>query len=133
MRLGGCRVGAAIPVSDMARAREFYETRLGLTPATDHEPENNVTYLCGGGTVVHVFTTPHAGTSRATVAGWEVDDIERIVDELTADGVVFEQYDGAVNGIMDIEGNYPSKGRGERAAWFRDSEGNMLGIAEVVR
>ena len=52
---------------------------------------------------------------------------------MSARGVVFEQYDGAVNGIMDIEGNYPSKGRGERAAWFRDSEGNMLGIAEVVR
>jgi len=37
-----------------------------------------------------------------------------------------------VNGIVEVEGNYPSKGRGERAAWFRDSEGNLLGIAEVV-
>jgi hypothetical protein len=44
-----------------------------------------------------------------------------------------EEYDGAVNGIMDIEGNYPSKGRGERAVWFCDCEGNLLGIAEVVR
>lgn len=47
--------------------------------------------------------------------------------------MVFEEYDSAVDGIMDIEGNYPSKGRGERAAWFRDSEGNMLGVSEVVR
>jgi hypothetical protein len=65
--------------------------------------------------------------------GFYVDDIEAAVADLRARGVVFEQYDGAVNGIMDIEGNYPSKGRAERAAWFRDSEGNMLGVAEVVR
>src|ERR1700721_959222 len=62
-----------------------------------------------------------------------VDDIEAAVAGLRARGVVFERYDGTVNGIMDIEGNYPSKGHGERAAWFRDSEGNMLGIAEVTR
>jgi len=128
MRLGGCRVGAAIPVSDMVRAREFYETRLGLTPATDHEPENNVTYLCGGGTVVHVFTTPNAGTSRATVAGWEVDDIERIVDELTADGVVFEQYDG--DGIhTDARGIATFPGD-NRVAYFTDPDGNILSIAQ---
>ncbi|WIV53016.1 hypothetical protein QP939_29295 [Amycolatopsis nalaikhensis] len=65
--------------------------------------------------------------------GFYVDDIEAAVAELRARGVVFEEYEGCVNGIMDIRGNYPSKGRGERAAWFRDCEGNMLGIAEVVR
>lgn len=65
--------------------------------------------------------------------GFYVDDIEAAVAELRARGVVFEHYAGAVNGIVDIEGNYPSKGRGERAAWFRDSEGNLLGIAEVLR
>jgi len=62
-----------------------------------------------------------------------VEDIEAAVASLRARGVVFEQYDGAVNGIMDIEGNYPSKGRGERAAWFRDSEGNIRGIGQAVR
>jgi catechol 2,3-dioxygenase-like lactoylglutathione lyase family enzyme len=46
--------------------------------------------------------------------------------------VVFEEYDGAVNGIMDIEGNYPGEGRGERAAWFRDSEGNLFAIGQVL-
>jgi hypothetical protein len=66
-----------------------------------------------------------------------VDDIEATVSELRARGVVFEEYDlpglRTVDGIADIEGNYPSKGTGERAAWFRDSEGNMLGIGELVR
>jgi hypothetical protein len=68
---------------------------------------------------------------------WEVDDIEATVRELRARGVVFEESDApglrTVDGIADIEGNYPSKGSGERAAWFRDSEGNMLGIGQPVR
>ncbi len=51
---------------------------------------------------------------------------------LRAGGVVFEEYDGAVNGIMDIDGNYPSKGTRERGAWFRDSEGNMLGMGQSL-
>jgi hypothetical protein len=69
--------------------------------------------------------------------GWEVEDIEATVRELRARGVVFEEYDlpglKTVNGIAEIEGNYPSKGRGERGAWFRDSEGNMLGIGQPIR
>jgi hypothetical protein len=65
--------------------------------------------------------------------GWEVADIDATVAALRARGVVFEEYDQpglkTVNGIADIEGNYPSKGTGERGAWFRDSEGNVLGLA----
>jgi hypothetical protein len=69
---------------------------------------------------------------------FEVEDIEAVVDELRGRGVVFEEYDlpglTTVNGIAEVEGNYPSKGgRGERAAWFRDSEGNMLGIGQPIR
>ena len=67
---------------------------------------------------------------------WEVDDIEATVRELRSRGVVFEEYDlpglKTVDGIAEIEGQYPSKGSGERGAWFRDSEGNMLGIGELV-
>ena len=69
--------------------------------------------------------------------GWEVEDIEVMVRELRARGVVFEEYDvpglKTVDGIADIEGNYPSKGSGERGAWFRDSEGNLLGIGQPLR
>jgi hypothetical protein len=69
--------------------------------------------------------------------GWEVEDIEATVRELRARGVVFEEYDfpglKTVEGIADIEGNYPSKGSGERGAWFRDGEGNMLGIGQPLR
>jgi hypothetical protein len=65
--------------------------------------------------------------------GWTVTDIEAVVAELRRRGVVFEEYDFTVNGIADIDGNYPSAGTGERGAWFRDSEGNLLGIGQPVR
>jgi catechol 2,3-dioxygenase-like lactoylglutathione lyase family enzyme len=128
MVLGNCRVGAAIAVSDMTRARAFYETALGLSPATDHEPADNVRYRCGEGTLVHVFTTPHAGTARSTVAGWEVGDIAGVVDELTARGVVFEQYDEPglktdARGIVTFAGD-------NRVAYFKDPDGNILSIAQ---
>ncbi len=68
--------------------------------------------------------------------GWEVDDIEATVSELRSRGGVFEEHDlpglKTIDGIAEIEGQYPSKGSGERGAWFRDSEGNMLGIGEPV-
>ena len=69
--------------------------------------------------------------------GWEVSDIEGVVADLASHGVAFEEVDAApgmktVNGIADIDGNYPSKGRGERGAWFRDSEGNLIGIGQVI-
>jgi hypothetical protein len=66
-----------------------------------------------------------------------VDDIEATVAQLRARGVGFEEYDlpglKTVNGIAEVTGNYPSRGGGERAAWFRDSEGNLLGIGQPMR
>jgi catechol 2,3-dioxygenase-like lactoylglutathione lyase family enzyme len=131
MGLAGCRVGAAIAVSDMARSREFYESVLGLVPATDHEPEDNVTYVCGGGTVVHVFTTPNAGTATSTVAGFEVADIEQMVDELAARGVVFEQYDG--DGIQTDARGIASFPGDNRVAYFKDPDANVLSLAQPGR
>ena len=68
---------------------------------------------------------------------WEVDDIEATLAALRARGVVFEEYDApglkTMNGVADIQGNYPSKGIGERGAWFRDSEGNLLSVGQPVR
>jgi hypothetical protein len=69
---------------------------------------------------------------------WEVDNIGAVVAELVGRGVVFEDYDlpglKTANGIAEVEGNYPSRGGvGERAAWFRDSEGNLLGIGQAKR
>jgi hypothetical protein len=68
----------------------------------------------------------------------EVDDLDTVVAELKRRGVVFEEVDlpglRTVDGVAEVEGNYPSKGgKGERAAWFRDSEGNLLGLAQPLR
>jgi hypothetical protein len=69
---------------------------------------------------------------------WEVDDLAAVVTELRLRGVVFEEVDlpdlRTVDGIAEVVGNYPSAGMvGERAAWFRDSEGNLLGIGQPMR
>jgi len=132
MSLSRYRVAAAIAVSDMGRAREFYEGKLGLSPATDHEPDDNRAYRCAEGTVIHVYLSPnHAGKSTATLAGWYVDDVERIVDELTSRGVTFERYDeGPI--ITDDKGIATFEG-GARVAYFKDPDGNMLSIARQPR
>ena len=68
---------------------------------------------------------------------WEVDDLDAVMAELRRRGVVFEEYDlpglRTVNGIVEISDNYASSGGvGERGAWFRDSEGNLLGLGQPL-
>ena len=121
------KVGAAVSVSDMARARAFYEGKLGLEVSIDSG--DNVQYRCAGGTVFHVYVSEYAGMSEATVAGWGVDDIERVVDELNEKGVVFEHYDQPgfstdEKGIVSFEG-------GAKVAYFRDPDGNTLSLAQA--
>ena len=127
--LSNARFEARIPTQDLVRARRWYAEKLGLEPV--EEREGGLRYEGAAG-VFCLFASAGASNGSFTQMSFYVDDIEATVAGLRARGVVFEEYDGVVNGIMDIEGNYPSKGRGERAAWFRDSEGNLLSIGEVV-
>jgi catechol 2,3-dioxygenase-like lactoylglutathione lyase family enzyme len=128
------KVASRLPAQDLRRARAFYAEKLGLEPV--EEREGGLRYVCHGGEFA-LFESAGAASGDHTQMGWEVADIETTVRELRARGVVFEEYDvpglRTIDGIADIEGNYPSKGTGERAAWFRDSEGNLLGIGEPVR
>ncbi len=132
MSLSEYKVVAGLAVSDMDRAREFYEGKLVLSPATDHEPDDNRAYRCGEGTVMHVYSSPeHAGKSTATLASWYVDDVESVVDELTSKGVVFERYDeGPI--ITDGKGIATFDG-GAKVAYFKDPDGNTLSIAQAPR
>ncbi|HKP77385.1 MAG TPA: VOC family protein [Longimicrobiaceae bacterium] len=128
-------VATRLPAQDLARARAFYAEKLGLEPV--EERPGGLRYRCGNSYFV-LFTSAGAPSGTHTQMGWEVDDIEATVAELRARGVVFEEYDlpglRTVGGIADIEGNYPSKGGiGERGAWFRDSEGNLLGVGQPLR
>jgi hypothetical protein len=90
-----------------------------------------------GGCEFALFQSSGRSAGTHTQMGFEVEDIESAVAELKARGVEFEDVDApglrTRDGIADIEGNYPSKhARGERGAWFRDSEGNMLGVGQLV-
>ena len=91
---------------------------------------DNVAYACGEGTMFHVYLSPdHAGKSTATLAGWGVDDIERLVDELGEKGVVFERLDeGPI--ITDDKGIASFEG-GAKVAYFKDPDGNTLSLAQA--
>lgn len=117
---------AYIPANDVARARRFYEGKLGLIPT--REIAGGVVYEFAGKTACFLYSTPNAGTSQASQAFWQVEDIEREVAELKARGVVFENYD--VPGEKSPSGVVTAGGA--RAAWFKDSEGNILAIIEYA-
>jgi catechol 2,3-dioxygenase-like lactoylglutathione lyase family enzyme len=124
-------VATRLPAQDLERARRFYSEKLGLEPV-DERP-GGLLYRCG--CEFALFQSGGASPGTFTQMGWEVDDIEATVSELKRRGVVFEEVDvpglETIDGIAKVEGNYPSKNSsGERAAWFRDSEGNMLGVGQ---
>ena len=128
------RVATRLPAQDLDRARRFYSEKLGLEPS--EERPGGLLYQPAQGAFA-LFESAGASTGQFTQMGWEVDDIEATVAELSERGVVFEEVDvpglETVGGIAEVEGNYPSKGgKGERAAWFRDSEGNMLGVGQPI-
>lgn len=122
--LSDLKVAATIPASDLSRAMRFYAEVLGLEPAV--VTPTGVYYRCKD-SWFFLYPTVYAGTARHTLLGWEAEDLESEVEELRARGVVFEEYDlpglKTVNGIAEMQG--------ERAAWFKDSEGNILSISKV--
>jgi catechol 2,3-dioxygenase-like lactoylglutathione lyase family enzyme len=131
--LQDARVATRLPAKNLDRARRFYSEKLWLEPA--EERPGGLLYHCASGSFV-LFASAGASRGTFTQMAFEVDDIEATVAELKRRGVVFEEVDvpglETVDGIAEVEGNYPSKGRGERGAWFRDSEGNMLGVGQPI-
>jgi catechol 2,3-dioxygenase-like lactoylglutathione lyase family enzyme len=115
---------ATIPVQDLDRARKFYAEKLGVKP--DSETPAGLVYRFKDSWFM-LFPSRGASTGSFTQGGWVTDDIEADVADLKARGLVFEEYDypdlKTVNGIADV-------GPG-RAAWFKDSEGNLLGLVQV--
>jgi catechol 2,3-dioxygenase-like lactoylglutathione lyase family enzyme len=127
-------VATRIPAQDLRRARRFYREKLGLEPA--EERPGGLLYRCAGGDFA-LFESSGTPSGAFTQMAWQVDDIEATVETLRGRGVVFEEYDApglaTVDGIAEVAGNYPSKGGvGERAAWFKDSEGNLLAIGQPI-
>jgi catechol 2,3-dioxygenase-like lactoylglutathione lyase family enzyme len=132
--LSDARVVTRIPVRDLTRARAFYADKLGLEPS--EERPGGLLYRGASGEFA-LFESAGASPGTFTQMAFDVDDIEAAVAELKRRGVVFEEVDlpglQTVDGIAEVAGNYPSKGGvGERAAWFRDLDGNMFGIAQAI-
>jgi len=115
---------AYIPVKNLQRAREFYEQKLGFTRG--REIAGGVHYDFGNGTACFMYPTPNAGTSRASQAFWQVDDVAREVAELKSRGVTFEEYD--MPGLKTKDSI--ATGGGAKTAWFKDTEGNILAIVQ---
>ena len=115
-----------IPAKDVTRARKFYEEKVGLVPR--NEIAGGVVYECGGGSWVFLYPTAGGGTSQASQAFWQVANIEAEVAELKARGVVFEDYN--LPGLKTV--NNIATGGGSKAAWFKDSEGNILAIVQTI-
>ena len=113
-----------IPAKDVARARKFYEQTLGFKPS--REIAGGVAYDFSDHTACFMYPTPNAGTSRASQAFWKVEDIEREVAELRSKGVTFEEYD--MPGMKTHNGIF--HGGGSKAAWFKDTEGNIMALIQ---
>ena len=123
--LQGFPMYSYIPVKEVARARAFYEEKLGLTPKS--ETAGGVVYEFAGGTACFLYPTPNAGTSQASQAFWQVQNIDQLVTKLKALGVVFEKYD-----MPDMDANNISTTGGAKAAWFKDTEGNIMAMIQDV-
>ena len=121
------RVGAAIPAQDIKRAREFYEQKLGLKPE-DEQQDGSVMYMIGE-TGFLLFPSMGKASGDHTQMALDVDDVESAARELKGKGVKLEEYDFPTfksnDGIVDL----PDGGKG---AWFKDTEGNLIGIGSLV-
>ncbi len=118
------QVTCMLPVKDLARAREFYERGLGLQ-AGGLKPDGKFVYRCGG-TELALFPKPEGTKAEHTAISFRVDDIAAAVPELKARGVRFADYD--LPGLKTVE--HVCVLGAEKAAWFEDTEGNILCLHE---
>jgi catechol 2,3-dioxygenase-like lactoylglutathione lyase family enzyme len=119
-------IAASLAAADLERARAWYAEKLGLEPTEVVDGELLV--YRSGMTHLSVYSTPSAGTARNTVAVWRVADLRSEVEALRARGVVFEDYD--FGDTRTVDGILADPDGGMLNAWFKDSEGNILGLAE---
>jgi predicted enzyme related to lactoylglutathione lyase len=120
--LNSATVTANIPAGDLRRARDFYAGKLGLTPSFEMEDVMMI-YKTDGGAVFSIYQTEYAGQAGHTIAQWHVEDVDAEVRDLKEKGVAFEQYD--MPGVQWQDNVASMEGMG-KAAWFKDSEGNIL-------
>jgi catechol 2,3-dioxygenase-like lactoylglutathione lyase family enzyme len=122
-----------LPAQDLDRARRFYRDKLGLEPV--EEREGGLRFICAG-TEFHLFSSSGAASGASTQMGFEVADLEAVIEDLRRRGVTFEAvevpgFEGEGEMVV-VPNNYPSKGSGELGAFFYDSEGNLLALGQAT-
>jgi catechol 2,3-dioxygenase-like lactoylglutathione lyase family enzyme len=124
--LANYKIGFNIPAADLTRSRQFYAEKLGLTPVA--ELPTRVVYECGGSSFALV-PSESAGKAPYSLLTWYVDDLAVEMAGLRSKGVEFEEYDlpwlKTMNGVANLDGN--------QLAWFKDSEGNLLALAQLSK
>ena len=123
--LSNSMVTATLPAKNIERAKKFYSDKLGFKPGETY-PDGSILYHCKGSAFL-LYPSEFAGTAKNTALGWQIDDVDKEVKDLRSKGVVFEDYDmpglKTVNGVATM-GDF-------KAAWFKDSEGNILSINQM--
>jgi catechol 2,3-dioxygenase-like lactoylglutathione lyase family enzyme len=126
----------ALPCKDLARAKAFYTEKLGLTPAAEGNG-GGLLFEAGEGKF-ELYESGSESNGSYTQMGWIVDDLHAKVAELKGRGVVFEEYDSpgfkTEGGIIELPESFPdADGQTELDAWFKDTEGNLIGLIQHVR
>ena len=123
--LNNSTITANLPAADLVRARAFYADKLGLTPSQEFEGVMLV-YRTAGGSAFSIYQTDFAGQAGHTLAQWHVEDVDAEVANLKSKGVAFEHYDDMPG--VEWNNDVASLGDMGKAAWFKDSENNILCI-----
>jgi len=119
-------VVATMPAVDIQRARRYYSDTLGLKPVQIPVPDGAL-FEAGKGSQIYLY---QRGQTKAdhTAATFTVENIEQVVDDLTLRGVIFEQYD---MGELKTDARGIATFGSSKSAWFKDSEGNILGLVSI--
>jgi catechol 2,3-dioxygenase-like lactoylglutathione lyase family enzyme len=126
--LGNTPLHPVLPASDLERAKRWYSEKLGLEPTTE-DNYGGAEYEIGGAMFL-VYQSEFAGTNKATAAGFRVEDFDSAIARLRAAGVEFEEVDFGEFGST-VDGVITMPGSSDKAAWFKDSEGNILSLSTI--
>ena len=120
---------ANVPVKDYERAKSWYQEKLGLTPSMDMGGGGGV--YSPGGVMFLLYQTEFAGTGKHTIGTFVVGDIDQAMTDLRSSGVVFEDYALGDKGPNTVNG-VDRDASGMAAAWFKDSEDNILALTQLA-
>lgn len=122
-------IAPTLPASDIERAKRWYKEKLGLTPNTELPGGAGLLYTAGENPMGFIlYESEFAGTAENTAVAWAVENIDIVTADLRSRGVRFEEYDAAA---YRTEKGIASDEAGGKAAWFKDSEGNILNLFQL--